>query len=98
MQTLIPDFVVSIFELLGGMTIPLIMIILGGNIYIDYTKKGNLEIFEIIKFVIIKNIVFPLIFIGILVYIKPSVHIALIILLQSAVTVVSAVHLMTEIM
>ena len=38
-QDLIPIFLIRIFTLLGGMTIPLIMIILGGNIYIDFQKK-----------------------------------------------------------
>lgn len=95
-QDEIPDFIISIFTLLGGMTIPLIMIILGGNIYIDFKKKGKTQIFEITKFVIIKNILFPLIFIGILFLIKPSYHIALIVLLQSAVPPVTAVPLVTE--
>ena len=95
-QDAIPDFAISIFVLLGGMTIPLIMIILGGNIYIDFKKKGQLQIVEIIKFVIIKNIIFPLIFLGILFLIQPSYYIALIILLQSAVPPVTAVPLVTE--
>ncbi len=95
-QDAIPDFVISIFDLLGGMTIPLIMIILGGNIYIDFKKKGQSQVVEITKFVIIKNILFPLIFLGILSLIRPSYHIALIILLQSAVPPVTTVPLVTE--
>jgi predicted permease len=95
-QDKIPDFIISIFTLLGGMTIPLIMIILGGNIYIDFKKQGKTQIFEIAKFVIIKNFLFLLIFIGILFLIKPSYHIALIVLLQSAVPPVTAVPLVTE--
>jgi len=95
-QYAIPDFIISIFALLGGMTIPLIMIILGGNIYIDFKKKGQSQVVEITKFVIIKNILFPIIFLGILALIKPSYHIALIILLQSAVPPVTTVPLVTE--
>jgi len=95
-QDAVPSVVVSIFTLLGGMTIPLIMIILGGNIYMDFHKKGKLEILEITKFVIIKNIIFPLVFLGVLVLIQPSYHIALIILLQSAVPPVTAAPLVTE--
>jgi len=95
-QDVIPDFIISIFSLLGGMTIPLIMIILGGNIYIDFKKKGQSKVVEITKFVIIKNILFPIIFLGILVLIKPSYHIALIILLQSAVPPVTTVPIVTE--
>ena len=95
-QDVIPDFVISIFALLGGMTIPLIMIILGGNIYNDFKKKGQLQFVEITKFVIIKNIIFPVIFLGILFLIQPIYHIALIILLQSAVPPITAVPLVTE--
>jgi malate permease and related proteins len=95
-QNAVPDFVISIFALLGGMTLPLIMIILGGNIYIDFKKKGQLQIFEIAKFVIIKNFLFPMLFLSILIIIQPSYYIALIILLQSAVPPVTAVPLVTE--
>ena len=92
----IPYTIKQIFVLLGGMTIPLIMLILGGNIYVDFQKKGQIQIIEITKFVIIKNIVFPLIFLGILFLIRPSYHIAIILLLQSAVPPVTAVPLVTE--
>lgn len=92
----IPDSLIQIFVLLGGMTIPLIMLILGGNIYLDFQKKGQLQIMEITKFIIIKNMFFPLIFLGILLLIKPAYHIAIILLLQSAVPPVTAVPLVTE--
>ena len=95
-QDVIPGFIISIFILLGGMTIPLIMIILGGNIYVDFHKKGKIQSIEIVKFVVVKNILFPLIFLSILFLIKPSYHIALIILIQSAVPPITAVPLVTE--
>ena len=92
----IPEFAISIFQILGAMALPLIMIILGGNIYIDFQKKGIIHKYEIIKFIAIKNIVFPLAFLGILFYIHPDYIIALIILLQSAVPPVTSVPLVTE--
>jgi predicted permease len=97
-QNLIPNFLLRIFELLGGMTIPLIMIILGGNIYVDFQKKGKIQILEITKFVIVKNMLFPLIFLVIILLLKPvlSYTIALIIILQSAVPPITAVPLVTE--
>jgi len=95
-QNYIPSFLVRILMILGGMTIPLIMIILGGNIYNDYVNKGKLELFEILKFVIVKNIFFPIIFLVILFILRPDYHIALIILLQSAVPPVTAVPIITE--
>jgi len=97
-QNKIPSPVFRIFILLGGMTIPLIMIILGGNIYVDFKKKGKIEYLEIIKFVVAKNIVFPLVFLVLLFGLKSSLTypVALIILLQSAVPPVTAVPLVTE--
>ncbi len=98
LRNYVPDTVVSIFSMIGAMTIPLLMIILGGNIYIDYKKQGNLEIFELIKFVSVKNFVFPLIFIGIVVLLKPyiSYTVALLLVLQAAVPPVTAVPLVVE--
>ena len=95
-QHAIPNFVLSILTLVGGMTIPLLMIILGGNIYLDFQHKGQLQFAETAKFVIIKNIVFPLVLLGILLIIRPSYHIALLIMLQSAIPPVTAVPLVTE--
>lgn len=92
----IPNFILSILALVGGMTVPLLMIILGGNIYLDFQNKGQPQFAEIVKFVIIKNIVFPLVFLGILLIIRPSYHIALLIMLQSAIPPVTAVPLVTE--
>ena len=95
---LVPDIVVSVFSLLGAMTIPLLMIILGGNIYVDYKKQGSFDFIEVSKFVLIKNIIFPLVFIGILILIKSYITnvVAIIILLQAAVPPVTAVPLVTE--
>jgi malate permease and related proteins len=95
-QSVIPDFVLSILSMVGAMTIPLLMIILGGNMYVDFQHKGRLQVGEIAKFVLIKNIVFPLIFLGLLLLIRPSYPVALLIILQSAIPPVTAVPLVTE--
>jgi malate permease and related proteins len=95
-QDLIPGFIVSAISMVGGMTVPLIMLILGGNIYLDFQKEGALRVVEIIKFVVVKNIVFPLIFLGIILIIRPAYPVALLLLLQSAIPPVTAVPLVTE--
>ncbi len=92
----VPNFLISILTLLGGMTLPLLMIILGGNIYMDFQKKGRVQIMEVVKFLIIKNIIFPLFFLGIVTLLRPAYHIAILILLQGAVPTVTAVPLVTE--
>ncbi len=92
------NFIIRIFSLLGAMTIPLLFIILGGNIYNDFKEKGKLQLFEVTKFVIIKNFIFPIIFLAILVYFKQLIpfHIAIILIIQSAVPPVTAVPIVTE--
>jgi len=89
---------IRIFSLIGAMTIPLLFIILGGNIYNDFKEKGKLHLIEIVKFVIIKNFLFPLIFLGILVYLKDFISptIAIILIIQSAVPPITAVPILTQ--
>ena len=81
----LPVFIVDMFDLLGAMTLPLIMIILGGSLYIDFQQKGEIYTWEVFKFVAVKNFLFPLLFIGLLILLQPAYNIALIIFLQSAV-------------
>lgn len=92
------NFIVRIFSLLGAMTIPLLFLILGGNIYNDFKEKGKLQILEIAKFVIVKNFLFPLFFLGIIFYFQDFIeyHIALILIIQASVPPVTAVPIVTE--
>lgn len=95
-QAYIPGFIISILSMVGGMTVPLIMLILGGNIYLDLQKKGALRVAEMMKFVAVKNIVFPLVFLGIILLIRPAYPVALLLILESAIPPVTAVPLVTE--
>jgi predicted permease len=95
-QTYIPSVIVQIFSLLGAMTLPVIMLIIGGNIYTDYQRKGTLYLSEIVKFVLIKNIIFPLVIMGILLLLRPAFHIALLFIIQAAVPPVTSVPIFTE--
>lgn len=91
-----PSFLVDIFTILGNMALPLVMIILGGSLYLDFKQKGKIYFGEITKFIIVKNIVFPLAFIGLMVLIKPDYNIALMFFLQAAVPPVTAAPILTE--
>jgi len=95
-ETYLPDFIVTMLTMLGNMTTPLLMIILGGSLYIDFQRKGKIYVKEIIKFVVVKNVIFPLVFIGLLFLIRPDYNIALIILLQSAVPPITGTPLVAE--
>ena len=92
----LPDFVHSILQTLGAMALPLIMIILGGSLYLDFRQKGKIYYKEIIKFLIVKNFVFPLVFLAILVFWRPAYSIALLFFLQAAVPPVTATPILTE--
>jgi predicted permease len=100
MKSYVPEIVVVTLQMLGVMAMPLLIIILGGNIYNDFRfksgHKSQIYIRENIKFVLIKNIVFPLVFLGILIWLRPDYSIALIIILQSAVPPITAIPILTE--
>ena len=92
----IPSFVISSLEMVGAMSIPLLMIILGGNILIDFRQMGELYVKEIVKFLIFKNLIMPIIMLGIIILIKPSYNIALILMIESAMPPVTSVPLVTD--
>jgi predicted permease len=92
----LPEFILSIFQVLGAMALPLIIIILGGSLYLDFKQKGKFYFGEIIKFLIIKNIVFPLVFLAVLILLRPSYNIALLFILQSAVPPITGIPIVTE--
>lgn len=92
----IPEFIISGLSMVGGMALPLLLIILGGNLYIDYKEKGTRYPVEVAKFVLAKNFLFPLAALAALVIIRPEYNIALLIILQSAVPPVTAVPILTE--
>jgi predicted permease len=96
----VPDFIVSIVTIVGAMATPLFLLILGGNIYNDFMFKedGKRKFYvrDVIQFVIIKNVIFPLVFLGLLVLLKPDSNIAFIILLQAAVPPITAIPILAE--
>ncbi len=92
----IPPFIISALEMVGAMSIPLLMIILGGNILIDFKKIGELYVGEIIKFLLFKNLIMPVVMLGIIILIKPSYNIALILMIESASPPVTAIPLVTD--
>lgn len=92
----VPGFLLSGLSMLGAMALPLIMIILGGNIFVDFQQKGEFEVLEIAKFIAVKNFLFPLVFILILIIIHPPYPLALIIFLQSAVPPITAIPIVTQ--
>ncbi len=92
----IPDFIISMLTGIGAITVPILLFIIGGNLYTDFQEKGKLHIWEIVKFVTIKNIIFPMIVLSFIVLVRPVKEIAFILLIQSAVPPIVAVPVMVE--
>jgi len=63
----------------------LLMLILGGNIYADlvYEANNNTKRYtrDVIRFVVIRNIVFPLVFLALLLWLRPDFAVGLIAIL-----------------
>jgi predicted permease len=92
----LPTFILTVFQMLGGMSMPLLMLILGGSLYVDFQSKGPIYIKEVMKFILIKNIIFPLAFITTLVFARPAYPVALIMFLESAVPPITGIPIQTQ--
>ncbi len=96
----VPTFILTILTLVGAMSIPLFMLILGGNIYNDFMYQGKegrkIYIKEAVIFTLIKTIFFPLVALGFLIWLRPSFTIAFVVLLEAAVPPITAVPLFAE--
>ena len=96
----VPEFLVTIVTMVGAIAAPLFMLILGGNIYNDLVYKADdnkrSDIREVVKFVAIKNVIFPLIFLALLLWLRPNSTVALIVMLQAAVPPITAIPILVE--
>jgi predicted permease len=96
----IPEFLITIVSMVGAIATPLFMLILGGNIYNDFMHEADKDrrwyIGEVIKFVVIKNVIFPLIFLALLLWLHPNSTVALIVMLQAAVPPITAIPIFVE--
>jgi predicted permease len=96
----IPEFLIIIASMVGAIATPLFMLILGGNIYGDLMYKADNRrrwyIREVVSFVVIKNVVFPLIFLALLLWLRPDSSIALIVVLQAAAPPITAIPILVE--
>jgi len=95
-EVLVPKFVVSALKMVGDTALPLLLVILGGNMYVDFMDKGTFHPLEVGKFVIVKNFLFPLVTLAGLAVFRPPYHVALLMILEAAVPPVTAVPILTE--
>lgn len=92
----IPAVVIKITDKISGISLPLIMMMIGGNIYIDYKNKGKIHFREIAKFIFIKHIVYPTIIFILLLLIHPPVSVSFLIFLQVILPPVTAITLLVD--
>jgi predicted permease len=96
----VPGFLITIVTMVGAMATPLFMLILGGNVYNDFMYKADKNeksyVWEVVKFVMIKNIIFPLVFLTLLLWLRPDLTVALIVILQATVPPITAIPILTE--
>lgn len=92
----VPGFLASGVELVGGMALPLLLIILGGNVCVDFRNRGPLYPAEMAKFILAKNLLFPLLTLGAIVLIRPVRDVALMLLLQAASPPITAVPIVVD--
>lgn len=92
----VPNVILSITKILGNTALPLILILIGGNVYVDFKRKGKIHFRSILIFVALKNFLFPLIVLLLLVIVKPVFSVAFLIFLLSAVPPITAIPILTN--
>ncbi len=93
---LVPNFLIDASKMVGAMSIPLLLLILGGNIYVDLKISKKFFFKTIFLFVLLKNFIFPLAVILILYLLKLPKNLSTIILLQLAVPPITALPVLVE--
>ncbi len=100
----VPSFLTMMITMIGAMATPLFMLILGGNVYNDFQNRtgdgagGRAKIYtsEVIKFTLVKNVLFPLVFLGLIYRIHPEFSIAFILMVQAAIPPITALPIFAE--
>lgn len=84
-------FLYTAFQMLAGLSLPLLMLLLGGHIYLNIRHEQGFNWRENLKFVLVKGLAFPLITLGLLLWLRPAYNIALLVLLQSTLPPITAI-------
>jgi malate permease and related proteins len=92
----VPEFALSSLKLVGNMAVPLLMLIFGGNIFLDYRNKGRIEIYEVVKFVLAKNVLFPAVMLLFLILVKPDYELGFLLILQAAVPPITSLPVLAS--
>lgn len=91
----VPNFIIEITAIVGATALPLLMLTIGGNVFVDFVRRGKFNYFSTLKFVFTKNLLFPAVTLVFLVLVRPPESVANLIILQSVVPPLSAVPVLT---
>ncbi len=95
-----PDCLITIVTIVGAIAAPLLMLILGGNICADLVHKADNSskwyTRDVIRFAVAKNVVFPLVFLALLLWLRPDFAVGLIVILQGVVPPITAIPILVE--
>jgi hypothetical protein len=94
LTTRVPDALLKAMQQVGAVSVPLLMILLGARIREDYENRGPIYWREIVAFIGIRNVVFPLLFIVALPLLNLSRDLGFLLLLQAAMPPVTAAPIM----
>lgn len=91
-----PEFVRSGLRLVGAMAAPALLILLGGNIYMDLFVPSAVKWRDTAIFVCWKNVAIPLLMLSLIFVLRPDPPIALLLLLHAVVPPLTSLPTMTE--
>jgi predicted permease len=90
----VPDMLIKALQQIGAVSVPLLLILLGARIREDYEDRGPIYWREIVAFIGIRNVVFPLLFLAALPILNLSRDLGFLLLLQAAMPPVTAAPIM----
>jgi len=92
----VPHIIIRVSKMLGALALPLVMILIGGNLFVDFKRRGKLNIKLITLFLLFRNLIFPLIIFGLLFLVKPNFDTAFLIFLMTIVPPLTAIPILVD--
>lgn len=90
----VPDMLTKALQQIGAVSVPLLMILLGARIREDCENRGPIYWRELVAFISIRNVVFPLLFLAAFPILNLSRDLGFLLLLQAAMPPVTAAPIM----
>ncbi len=91
----VPGFLVMATERIGDMALPLVVLIIGGSMHLGAAEEARPDWREMLTFVAIKNLLFPLVVLLVVIFLRPAYRLALLLVLQAGVPPLTTVPVIT---